>query len=188
MSAEPEHVQSWQRRHLIAFEGHDRRSGPHDEGAVGCRQEYGGVVEALTPFHTRRVEVRVGDSNRGDAAQFTYGRDRFVIEVAHAVPEQVARLTANQERVLPDGELWVRRDPNETGFQFGQYVAEVPLHIVQGGPALTAKAYVLTLVLTDRASLRKIGPIGLLDAASDADMCGHDLLLVSKTVRAPTSG
>src|ERR1035441_9978513 len=104
MSAEPEHSQSRQRRHVIAPKGHDRRTGAHDEGPVSCRQEYWGVVEALTPFHARRVEVRVGDSNRVDASQGTYGRDRFVIDVAHTVPKQVARLTANTEPILLNSE------------------------------------------------------------------------------------
>ena len=132
----------------------DRRIGAHHPLAVGGVKEDGGVKGAR-PFHHRRVVVRVRDGDRGQAAQRAHDVDRRVVQQRDAVPQDVARRGAKEERALADGEARLRADPVQPRLQSLKGVAVRPPKLGEREPALAAGADVLPLVHAHRARVRR---------------------------------
>jgi hypothetical protein len=68
----------------------DRRIGPPDPVAI-CGVDVHRSVEGPAPLSHRAVEVRMADGDRADPAQLLDPGGDLVIEVAHAIPQHIAR-------------------------------------------------------------------------------------------------
>src|SRR3954468_9985136 len=130
------------------------------------------------------VEVRLGNRDRGDAAEVTDPLSRGPVEQGDAVPQHVAGRGADQQRALPDPERRGDAEADQVGFLLAHLVGVVLRELGHGGPLLAVPADVLPLVGADRAARRRLHGVGVLHAARGADP-GRHRLLPSSTLRVP---
>lgn len=97
--------------------------------------------------------MRVGDRDRGDAAQSLYPADRIAIDEANAVPKKVTGAILNQEPTLADGELGFGPDAPNSWALWIERVAMGGSEIVQRDPLLPLQSDILALIFADGASL-----------------------------------
>src|SRR5262249_60927229 len=118
------------------------------------------AVEAVSPFHHRRVVVRMGDCDRPEPAARLDER-RHPLEQGQAVPEDVAARRLEEQRALADPEAGLRADARQPRLLLADVRAVRRAHVVVLDPLLSLDRYVLPLVLADRACARRL--VGLLE-------------------------
>ena len=80
---------------------------------VGGMEVHGHVAEGAAPLHHRRVEVRMRDGDRLEAAEALDQGHGGVIQQRDAVPQDVAVRRADEQRALADGECRLRADADQ---------------------------------------------------------------------------
>ena len=153
----------------LAVPENNRRRRPHDPLPIGGMEVDRHITERVTPLHDRRVIMRMGDGNPGDAAQVAHRLDRGLIEEADAVPKEIARRRLNEQGALADGEFRPCHEAGEGWFLGLEDIAVLGLHLGQSSPALPFPADVLTFVFTDRAAPRRHFTGRVLDTAGRAE-------------------
>lgn len=96
----------------------------------------------------------MGERDPRDAADRPDRRDALVVDVAEAVPEEIAAVRADEESTLADAERGLYPDAGQVRFEVAQLDA-LPLRaeLVERRPQLPTLANVLALVLADRAAV-----------------------------------
>ena len=113
--------------------------------------------------------MRVRDRDRGDPAELLDPRAELVVEERDAVPEDVAAPRRDEERALADREARLAADPEEARPLLADLGAVVAPQLLERRPALAVATDVLPFVLADRAARRRLGSLGELASAGDAD-------------------
>src|SRR5207249_7972554 len=96
-----------------------------------------------------------------------------VVDVAYAVPEEVAARRLNEQRPLTDAEPRPRIEAPERRLALDSPHADLVsgrLHFREGRPLLPAPADVLTLVVADKASSGRRRALCVLHSAGLADV------------------
>src|SRR5690606_38380879 len=132
-----------------------------------------GGVERAAPVGDARMEVRVRDGDRPNAAQGLDQRHGRGIEHGDAVPQYVPVLRAQQHRPLPDGETWPRCNAENAGLVLEPAVDVAEREPLLCGPGLSGRRDELPLVLTNRAALRGRLRWRILRATGGADEGVH---------------
>jgi hypothetical protein len=109
----------------------------------------------------------------GEPAERLHDRDGRGIDEGDAVPQDVARGHAHEQRALADGELGNRADPDQAGLMLLVAVEMPSREALEGGPALAAGRNELALVLADGAARRRFVRRHELAAAGLADEGRH---------------
>src|SRR6185295_14484044 len=99
--------------------------------------------------------MRVGDRDRGNAAQRLYPGHRIAIDEADAVPQNVAGAILNHESTLSNGELRVCPDAPNSRALWIERVMMCGSQIVQRNPMLSLQADILALIVANRAAFRR---------------------------------
>jgi hypothetical protein len=63
----------------------------------------------ICPIEMRGVEMRVGDDNSFQSTFFLDKFNRLIVEKSHTVPEYISTLCLQENRALPDTQLFFRR-------------------------------------------------------------------------------
>src|SRR6267378_7686558 len=114
--------------------------------------------------------MRMRERDARDAAHRPDRIDAVGVDVAEAVPEQVARGRSHEQRTLADPDGGLRADADEARLELAQLDCVTSgRELVEGRPRLAALPHVLALVFADRTALGR-GPAGrLLHAARGTD-------------------
>src|SRR5439155_1739826 len=131
-------------------------------------------TERVAPLDHGAVEMRMRERDAADPALCPDRGDGLVIDVADAVPEDVAVRRPHKQGALPDPERRRHADSDESRLELAQL--DPVLHqpkLFHRGPGLAALAHVLPLVLADGAMLRRRLARGLLHRAGRADVRPH---------------
>src|SRR5205085_12429354 len=113
------------------------------------------------------------DRDRGNPAACLDRSDRLVVDQGDAVPEEVPGGRLDEERALADRERRVGPDPSQPGLLLLDAVAMAGPQLLERRPALAVRRHPLALVLADRARVRRLRALGVLEAARRADKGGH---------------
>src|SRR5665213_1144843 len=98
--------------------------------------------------------MRMGDRDRGNAAQSLYLGDGIAIDEADAVPQNVTGAILDQESTLADSELGLAPNaPNRWPLRI-ERVAMAGSQFVQSHPLLSLQTDKLALIFADRAAFR----------------------------------
>src|SRR5258705_7319022 len=100
--------------------------------------------------------MRVRDRNGGNAAETLHDLDRGGIDEWDAVPQDVARGRAQQQRALADGKFRHRADADQAGLVLPVAIEMPVRERIERGPPLAAGRDELTLVLADRTRRRRL--------------------------------
>ena len=116
-------------------------------------------------------------------AESVDGVDGLVVQVGHAVPQQVSALARDQQGALANGEPRIGADAPETvRLLLQQAAVAVGAQLRERRPLLAGRRHVLPFVLADRA-VRKVVTEFVLHAAGPADRLvrAHRRLLGSRS-------
>src|SRR5579872_3548050 len=150
---------------------------PLDPGAIGGVQMDRRIAERAAPLDLRRVEVRMRDRDRLDAAETPDEGDRRRIERRDAIPQHVAALRAHQKRALADGEMRFAGKAENVRGMLDERIAVRFLQRLERRPGLPARRNVLPLLFADVALRRRGYSFRILHAASGADEERHGVTL-----------
>lgn len=130
----------------------DHGIAPLDPLAIGLRDVDRTVIERATPLDHDAVKVRVRERDARDAAERAHLLDAGGINVAGAVPEQIAARRAHEQCALTDGDGWRHADAVKVALELADLDAMTRRgEFVERRPLLTALPHVLPLVLADQA-------------------------------------
>jgi hypothetical protein len=118
--------------------------------------------------------MRMTNGNCRDAAQRFHGVYRRVVNQAEAIPQHVAAGRLHQERALTNRERGFGANAGEIWFLRFDEIVMIPLQLFKRRPLLPVLVDVLPLVFTNEAVRWRMVCGGILHAAGDADVMGHD--------------
>src|SRR5207342_3643216 len=124
------------------------------------------------PFDHRGIEVRVRDDDAVDTAGVAQGTHGVVVDEAQAFPKEVARVGAQVQRALRDGERGVDGDGEQVGVTVDAQLVALLQRFVRG-PLLAFPRDVLAVVFADGAVFGRVFARGVLGCAGRADPRGH---------------
>src|SRR5215204_3948514 len=113
------------------------------------------------------------DGDRRNTAQGLHRSDAPIVDEADAIPQNVAGGGTNVERPLGDRELRLRPYADELRPFHIKLILVSSLHLLQRGPLLPGRGHELPVILADSAVFGWKDGVGVLYAASDADVFGH---------------
>src|SRR3979490_3533170 len=100
--------------------------------------------------------MRMRERDARDAAEPADRPDAVGVDVAEAVPEEIARGRSHEQRTLADPDGRLRTGAGQARLQLAQLDAVTTgREVLQRRPRLAALAHVLALVFADRPALRR---------------------------------
>ena len=130
------------------------------------------AIEGLRPFVHCRVEMRVRDRDRLQAAKALDHAHGRRIERGDAVPQNVAAFRAHEQCALADGKAGA--DSDQSGVVFMEAVHVALRQGLKRGPGLSARRHVLPLLFANGAFGGRLRALRILRAARGADVEGHE--------------
>ena len=117
--------------------------------------------------------MRVGNRDRGNAAERVHGGDGGLVEQAYTIPEQIAIRSLHEKGALTDRERRVGVNAVQAGFFLAELIPEFRAHFRERCPLLAVQADELARVLANRARRWRLRRLRKLHAAGDADVVRH---------------
>src|SRR5216684_1497358 len=94
--------------------------------------------------------MRERDDNGAETPQPLDSRGRFIIDQAHAVPQDIAAFVLHQQGAFADGEGGGGPDADQTRLMLPELVAiAVLLHLGERCPLLSIVSYILAFITAD---------------------------------------
>src|SRR5213593_819008 len=151
----------------------DRRVVSLDPRTIGRRYPHRAAAERAAPLDHHSVEMWMRERDARDAPDCADRLDARSVDVAEAIPQEIAAGRTHEQRALADADRGLRSDAGQPRFQLAQLDAvTLRRELVECRPRLAALAHVLTLVLADRTALGRGRAGRLLHAAGQADVRG----------------